>query len=286
MSKIEDFTGLDWWTHGRLVNYNQPNPAQSEISDWLIQNPQRLNLATIGFQFGGADITEDDLRNKSQTLDLWTGKIASSFIYEGSLVEVETWADPHSDTVSVAVTSDLLSEGRLGVFFDFPYPTRNKFDAPFVGVFNETGKHSTTLRRLGAGRASIYHEIDATSYLTTLDWNGDGGISYPAEGSHRYVLQPSPGTRRLELSTTFSPDPVSQSPSLDSVREASISWWESYWQQGAFVDLSSVKSSDAAELQRRTILSQYLLAVNSASSNPPQGKPFATSLNKVLTINS
>ena len=118
MSKFEDFTGLDWWTHGRLVNYNQPNPAQSEISNWLIQNPQRLNLATIGFQFGGADVTEDALHNKSQTLDLWTGKISSSFTYGGSRVEVETWADPHSDTVSVAVTSDLLSEGGLGVFFD------------------------------------------------------------------------------------------------------------------------------------------------------------------------
>ena len=254
------------------MNYNQPNPAQSEISDWLIQNPQRLNLATIGFQFDGADVTEDVLQDKSQTLDLWAGRISSSFTYKGSRVEVETWADPHSDTVSVAVNSDLFSKGALGVFFDFPYPTRNKFDAPFVGVFNETDKHATTLQRSGAGKASIHHEIDTTSYLVTVDWNCGGEISGPADRPHRYVLQPLPETRRLELSATFSPDPVPYVPSLRSISEASVSWWESYWKQGAFIDLSSTKLPDAAELQQRTILSQYLLAVNSASSYPPQGK--------------
>lgn len=253
------------------MNYNQPNPAQSEISNWLIQNPHRLNLGTIGFQFDGADVTEDVLQDKSQTLDLLTGKISSSFTYDGSQVEVETWADPHSDTVSIVVSSDLFARGALGIFFDFPYPTRNKFDAPFVGVFNETDKHTTALRRLEAGKASIRHEIDDTSYLVTVDWNCGGEISGPADGSHRYVLQPSPETRRLELSAAFSPDPVSHVPSAHSVSEASVSWWESYWKQGAFIDLSSAKSPDAAELQRRTILSQYLLAINSASSYPPQG---------------
>ncbi|RYP10966.1 hypothetical protein DL765_007927 [Monosporascus sp. GIB2] len=271
-ASIEDFTGLDWWTHGRLVNYNQPNPAQSEISNWLIQNPQRLNLATIGFQFNGADVTEDDLQDKSQTLDLWTGKISSSFTYNGSSVEVETWVDPSSDTVSIAVNSELLSKEALGIFFDFPYPTRNKFDAPFVGVFNSTDKHTTTLQTRGTRKASIRHEIDATSYVVSMSWSSDATISGPAGGSHQYVLQPSPETCRLELSTTFSPAPKSDVLTLSSVRAASKCWWKSFWKRGAFVDLTSTKSPDAIELQRRTILSQYLLAVNSASSYPPQGK--------------
>ncbi len=202
---------------------------------------------------------------------MWTGKISSSFIYENSLVEVETWADPNSDTVGIAVNSDLLSRGVLGIFFDFPYPTRNKFDAPFVGVFNETDRHVTTLKQ-GRGDARIRHDIDATSYFISINWNCDTKISGPAEGSHRYVLQPSPGTERLELSLTFSPVSKSRIPSLESVRTASTSWWKSYWDHGAFIDLSATKSPDATELQRRTILSQYLLAVNSASSYPPQGK--------------
>ncbi|RYP54047.1 hypothetical protein DL768_001049 [Monosporascus sp. mg162] len=269
-TSIDDFTGLDWWTHGRLVNYNQPNPAQSEISNWLIQNPQRLNLATIGFQFNGVDATEDDLQDKSQTLDLWTGRISSSFTYDGSSVEVETWADPNSDTVSIAVNSELLSKGALGIFFDFPYPTRNKFDAPFVGIFNATDNHTTRLQTRGTRKASIRHDIDATSYFVSMSWSSDARISGPAEGSHHYVLQPSPETRRLELSTTFSPAPKSDILPLSSVRAASKRWWKSFWQRGAFVDLTSTKSPDAIELQRRTILSQYLLAVNSASSYPPQ----------------
>lgn len=47
----EDFTGLDWWTHGQLVNYDQPNPAEGEISQWLIANPQRVNPGRVGFVF-------------------------------------------------------------------------------------------------------------------------------------------------------------------------------------------------------------------------------------------
>lgn len=203
-------------------------------------------------------------------LDLWTGKISSSFTYEGSLVEVETWADPDSYTVSLAVNSDLLSKGVLGIFFDFPYPTPDKFGAPFVGVFNQTDKHTTTLQQ-GAGKASICHEIDATSYYVSMIWNCGADMSGPTGNSHRYVLHPSPGTRRLELSTTFSPVLESHIPPPEHVRAASASWWEAYWEIGAFIDLSSTDSADATELQRRVILSQYLLAVNSASSSPPQG---------------
>ncbi|KAK7753847.1 hypothetical protein SLS62_004213 [Diatrype stigma] len=202
-------------------------------------------------------------------LDLWTGRISSSFTYEGSLIEVETWADPGSDTVSIAVDSDLLSKGALKIFFDFPYPTRDKFGAPFVGVFNETDKHTTTLQQ-GARNASIRHQIDATSYYVSMAWNGGANISGPIEDSHHYVLHPSPGTHRLELSTTFSPVSKSHIPSSEHVRAASASWWEAYWENGAFIDLSSTDLADATELQRRVILSQYLLAVNSASSYPSQ----------------
>ncbi|KAI1447556.1 Six-hairpin glycosidase-like protein [Annulohypoxylon stygium] len=268
-TSVNDFTGLDWWTHGRLVNYNQPNPAENDISNWLIQNPQRINLGNIGLWFNGDSVTEEDLENKSQTLDLWTGKISSSFTYKGTPVKVETWADSGSDAIGVVIESDLFSAESLSIFFDFPLPTVNKFEAPFVGVFNATDKHNTTLRQ-GKNRADIRHDMDDTSYYTSVVWDSRANISGPLNGTHRYVLQPSKGSKKVNLSVAFSPAVNIRTKQFSDIVSSSKAWWESFWESGAFIDLSGVKSPNATELQRRTILSQYLTAVNSASSYPPQ----------------
>ncbi|KAI2631717.1 Six-hairpin glycosidase-like protein [Xylaria nigripes] len=268
---VEDFVGQDWWTHGRLVNYNQPNPAQNDISNWLIQNPQRLNLARIGFFFNGEETTEEELQDKTQELDLWTGKISSSFTYKGVAVSVETWADVNSDSVGISVESELLSSGSLCIFFDFPLPTvNNKFEAPFVGVFNATSNHTTTLSS-GMNSATIRHDLDETSYGVGISWDSKGDMSGPIEGTHRYVLLPCGREKGLELSVTFSPSVEKlESPSVAQIKTASTKWWDSFWNSGGFVDLSATTSENATELQRRIILSQYLTAVNSASSYPPQ----------------
>lgn len=264
-----DFTGLDWWTHGRLVNYDQPNPAENDISNWLIENPQRLNLANIGLYFGEAQVDESDLADKYQVLDLWTGCLLSTFTYNGIQVKVETRAASDSDTVGVSVESDLLSTGDLGLFFDFPYPdVVNKFDAPFVGVWNATSNHSTSLEQSG-NTFSILHTLDNNSYVMTATWEGNGEVFGPGNGTHRYFFT-IPGSTKLNLTANFSPVEVSSVVSLESLAKDAESWWEEYWTSGAFIDLTSTDSANATELQRRIILSQYLVAVNSASSFPPQ----------------
>ncbi|KAH8888368.1 hypothetical protein GQ53DRAFT_795894 [Thozetella sp. PMI_491] len=267
-TSIADFTGLNWWTHGRLVNYNQPNPAEKDISNWLIQNPQRINLARVGFDFGGGNVAEADLQNKTQELDLWSGSLSSSFIYNGSSVEVGTWADPDSDTIALKIKSEALKSG-LGLFFDFPYSDVNKFDAPFVGVWNATSKHTTEIVQVSKNSAIIRHTLDQTTYFTTIVWEGTAAITSPTDGTHRYLLTAQ--TSRLQLTLSFSPSssPTSLSSQAD-IAGSSQSWWRSYWCSGAFVDLTSVASPNATELQRRIILSQYLLAVNSASEITPQ----------------
>ncbi|PLB52062.1 hypothetical protein P170DRAFT_453588 [Aspergillus steynii IBT 23096] len=146
-----DFTGLDWWTHGRLVNYEMPNPAQPEISQWLIKNPHRINLGRIGFVFmsDGGNITEDDLSDKFQKLDIYHGILNSNFTLNGRKTTVWTCVDPSSDTVSVRLHSELLAQGQLAVFFDYPYATDvSKYEAPFVGDWDAVSNHTTDLRRI------------------------------------------------------------------------------------------------------------------------------------------
>ncbi|KAJ9141908.1 Six-hairpin glycosidase-like protein [Pleurostoma richardsiae] len=266
-TSVDDFTGLDWWTHDRLVNYDQPNPAEPDISNWLIQNPQRLNLGNVGFSFGEAAVDETQLDEKDQVLDMWSGNITSNFVYKGSCVTVETWAAPDSDSVGISIRSDLLSSRDLGVFFDFPYSDVNKFDAPFVGVWNATTEHSTGLKTTNK-RATIAHSLGQTNYWLTVHWEGNASMSDAASGSHRYILT-TLGSRELKLVASFSPYD-GEAPSYDALVRGSKTWWRKYWKSGAFIDLASVDSSDALELQRRIVQSQYLMAVNSASSLPPQ----------------
>jgi trehalose/maltose hydrolase-like predicted phosphorylase len=292
------------------VNYNQPNPAQNDISNWLIQNPQRLNLARIGFSFlnnsNGDEMkgmTEEDLQDKTQELDLWTGKITSSFQYNNTSIHVETFADPESESLGVVAESELLMSGSLGIFIDFPLPTRNKFDAPFVGVFNATSEHRTTLRaEKGKGSAIIRHDLDETSYQVSISWGGSEAemVGPVKKETHRYLLRPlltkgkKSNSKRISLAVTFAPSgspitaKISQVPSslaVARIEKASSRSWEDFWNSGAFVDLSTAiaaNSTAAKEFQRRIILSQYLTAVNSASRYPPQGKYHASTASDLL----
>ncbi|TVY20876.1 hypothetical protein LARI1_G001532 [Lachnellula arida] len=263
-----DFTGLDWWTHGRLVNYDQSNPAEPLISNWMVQNPQRINLGRIGFWFGSGTVSETDLSDKSQTLELYSGAIVSQFKVSGSQVKVKTTVDPGSDSVAIQVESDLLRGGQLGVFFDYPYPDVNKFDAPFVGVWNATSQHTTSLQK-SPKQAQITHTIDTTTYYTVIQWSGDASINGPLNSTHRYVLQPR-GDSSLDLTVNFSPKSNQVGDDASLIAKSSADWWQEYWETGAFIDLTRSKNENATELQRRIILSQYLLAVNEAGQDPPQ----------------
>lgn len=263
----EDFIGVDWWTHGRLVNYAQPNPAQPAISQWMIANPHRVNLARIGFVLDGKSIEDSDVLNPLQTLDLYTGALNSTFSLQGNGVSVETLSDPKFDTLAVNVQSALLRNGSLSVFFDYPYPTdKNKFEN-FVGLFNATSNHTTSLRT-DNGSVEIEHNIDATTYFTEISWDGEGAVTGPVADTHRYFL----GTQSdsLTFTATFASESQRSNSTYASVQATSSEWWRNYWESGAFLDLTSVSGSDAIELQRRTILSQYLLAVNEAGKDPPQ----------------
>jgi hypothetical protein len=259
------------WTHGRLVNYNQPNPSQNLISNWLIQNPQRINLGQIGFWFGeGANLTQVDISAKNQTLDLYSGVITSTFNVFGSEVSVKTAVDPASDTVALSIKSKLLNEGKLGVFFDFLYPKFGmKFDYPDVGRFDNVSSHVTTLKQTN-NAAQITHTLDSTTYYTTIEHPGSS-ISGPLPSSHRYILKPSPDSTELDLTVNYSPTKFSPSNSTDaqSILKYAAKGWSHYWESGAFISLPT-SVPEAKEVLRRTILSQYLLAVNGAGTTPPQ----------------
>ncbi len=76
---------------------------------------------------------------------------------------------------------------------------------------------------------------------------------------------------RLELTAWFSPRPFEQgADNAEAVQAASREHWKQYWTSGGAIDLSGNDDRRAAELERRIVLSQYVMAVHDAGSLPPQ----------------
>lgn len=274
---VENYRGVSLPNHGRLVEYDFGGPEP--LQQWLIANPNRVNLASVGLVFWSQtgevqSIDEAALENKTQELDLWTGVMTSSFDYGGEHVTVETASAQDSDTVGVIVKSGLIESGMLGIFVDFPWNDGSqKFSAPFVGTFNNTANHTTTLNtsHTQSFQAQIVHQLDSATFLTSIA--GDTfNITRDSPNTHRYSIRPSKRTSSFSLSLNFGLEGSNLTvPQPSSVFNSSTVVWEDYWSNSGFVDLVTGSSDPRAEeLQRRIILSRYLMRVNEAGDNPPQ----------------
>ncbi|KAH7912897.1 Six-hairpin glycosidase-like protein [Hygrophoropsis aurantiaca] len=274
---IEDYTGVSWWNHDRLVTYMFG--GDPTVQQWLIANPNRANLGSIGLVFVDEDdvvqnITEDDLTDISQELDLWTGIITSQFSWQGEKITVTTSSAQDSSTVGVSIQSTLLNRAQLGVFLDFPWNDGSaKFEAPFVGYFNMTSNHTTSLEtkeNLGLGiHAEITHTMVNNTFVTSI--GGDSfNITRDGPTTHRYTMRPFDNASTFSFTAYYSPVKVPQISDFETVNQSSASVWEKYWQNSGFVDLTESTDPRAYELQRRIILSRYLMRVNEAGDTPPQ----------------
>lgn len=276
---VENYEGVEWDFHGRLVQYEFD--GEPLVQQWLISNPNRVNLGRIGLLFldsnkKAANVSETDLTDVKQELDLWTGTMTSQFRFQGQQVTVTTVAAQTSSAVGVTIQSSLLQAGRLGVYFDFPWNDGSqKFSAPFVGTFNATSNHITSLR-VGGGlgknvQAQITHTLVASTFFTSI--GGDTfTISRDSPTTHRYSVHPTSSSQSFSFAVAYSPagGTVTLS-SYQSIATESIQTWEPFWSQSGFVDVFTGSSDPRAdELQRRIILSRYLMRVNEAGDTSPQ----------------
>src|SRR5205085_5419944 len=55
-----------------------------------------------------------------------------------------------------------------------------------------------------------------------------------------------------------------------SIKNNNANAWKNFWTEGAAVDFSGSTDPRAFELERRIILSQYLIKIQETGSNPPQ----------------
>ena len=270
--KAEDYRPVVVETHGKKIAYELRNPDQPELSEWLTKNPHRYNLGRIGFRLlreDGTEAQEIDLGNARQEIDLWTGVVYSRFELNRKEVKVRTVCHPDKDMIGVSIESELLNDGNMSIYLDFPYPDGRYFKH-YIGRYDTISGHTSTFEKLAPNSVRIARTMDDTHYYTTLDWTGPATFSRESEKVHKFLLQPR-HTSTFSVTCCFSPEPViNVTESVASIERKSAASWEKYWRSGAAVDLSGSKDPRWLELERRIVLSQYLMRANESGLFPPQ----------------
>ena len=270
--RAEDYRPVVVETHGKKIAYELRNPDQPELSEWLTKNPHRYNLGRIGFRLlreDGTEAREIDLGNARQEIDLWTGVVYSRFELNRKEVKVRTVCHPDKDMIGVCIESELLNDGNMSIYLDFPYPDGRYFKH-YIGRYDTISGHTSTFEKLAPNSVRIARTMDDTHYYAILDWTGPATFSRESEKAHTFLLQPR-HTSTFSFTCCFSPEPVADvTESVASIERKSAVSWEKYWRSGAAVDLSGSKDPRWLELERRIVLSQYLMRANESGLFPPQ----------------
>ena len=257
--------------YGRKVKF--PTDMESDAGQWLRQNPHDLPLARIALAFDGKSLEEKQVTEIRQTLDMWSGVLTSQYRIEDVPVTVTTVSHPDEDGVAFRVQSGGLLAKHLGVDFCFPrgYDPAIK-NTPKID-WSDDDAHITELVSSEKNTAVFHRRVDGAEHWVRVHWFGAAKLH--TIGKHHFRLEMLELTKAhasFDLRVIFLQSKPSDEkpPVFAEVMSLSQTAWRRYWNGGAAVDFSDSRDPRAFELERRVVLSQYLLAVQSRSDIPPQ----------------
>ncbi len=239
-----------------------------KATEYYRANPHRLNLGNVALVIkeNGKQIPLSRITDINQELDLYNGVITSSYKALGEKVKVTTACDfDYKDQLISRIESKLLSQGKASVCITFPYPTGKHSDS--ATDFGNEDKHLSEIVEGGEGWATIMHKIDNCVYFVAVTWEGKAELRQ--EGAHSFWLIPKGDTLSFGVEY-FGDDVHVDVVKFDAYLKDIKASWNKWWDEGAFVDFGDCTDPRAKELERRTVLSQYLTYINCANSIPPQ----------------
>lgn len=266
---LEDVAKVYHTPSGKDVPYaiQHSERKAGEATEWLRANPHRLHLGIIGLEMtnkNGAPVQLTDLQHINQVLDLWSGKIDSKYEIDGEPVEVELYAHQCKDAIAVKVTSPLIEQGRLKVFFKFPY---GKACHTCPGYdFDHPEKHQTTIVNQSSEEVLLKRTLDSTQYFVKIGFTDS---KFVLSKPHYAELIPDDESS-FTFTALFSQGEKAEVPGFESTEENNESAWKQFWENGGAIDFSACTDPRAPELERRVVLSQYLTKIQSSGSLPPQ----------------
>lgn len=261
----------DYHYHGRpapyAIQFNEKG-RQQDAANWYRVNPHRLHLGVVGLELPEGT-TFADFSDVDQTLDLFNGQINSSYKLNGKAVSVQTICHPCRDILSATI----VSEQPMAINLRYAYPTGAHCDDACNWNANE--KHSTTLVASTGNSATLKRVIDESVYYVVLQWNGEATLT--EKEANYFVLSGKQDTLsfsceyRLETpSNSSQEEEFGELPAFEEAKADANAYWNAFWKEGGMVDFSECTDSRAPELERRVVLSQYLMAIQAAGDTPPQ----------------
>ncbi len=260
----------------------EAQPGNEEVYHWLRQNPHRLNLIRIGLvDYYRHDFQEwqaDELTDMTQTLHMEEGLLESNFRRRGRKYHVESLCAADRDLLQFHIQSSSFQEGTA-ILVAFPYGSpdisASDWEHPEKHHTAWDGERSCFTRILDHTRLEIMISCLERMDIVPLD-------------EHRYLIRPQQG-EELHLMVMFRkladlcedgtlPQDAGEKDgcsyfnglTYQEVKKATVAAWKDFWHSVGVVDLHASKDARALELERRIVLSQYLMRINSSGSVPPQ----------------
>jgi hypothetical protein len=255
-------------THGRMVGYHTSSEGQTELFNWLRENPHRLHLGRIALCRGGEyqrQIDASNIKSIRQELDLLRGRLRSVFELDGKRVSVSTAVHHTKDLLAVEIESELIQTGQLEICFKFPYGSPGMSAADWT----QPTKHQTSVIENARDRIQLARSLDSDKYDVAIVWEDKAKISQ--RDPHTVVLKSEGTSPLLGFVVYFTPDHSErQLPTVSETFQSAESYWRRFWATGGAVALEGSSDPRANELERRIVLSQYLTAIQCSGSIPPQ----------------
>lgn len=258
---------------GTVYYASEVQPGNEEIYNWLRENPHRMNLVRLGFLWDGKEIHPDQVADCDQTLDLYEGVLRSHFTIDGYETETETVCAGNTDVLGFSVRSRALAEGRLAILIAFPYGSKDIT----ASDWEHEQWHETCLETcrddsetFGESRecleAVFSRTLDRDSYKARLTCENKAGLSQ--QKKHEWMLSGREESLKFTISLCAEGEPPVQK--FNETEADSKNSWNSYWDNCGMIELAGSEDERAPELERRIVLSQYLLALQSLGCMPPQ----------------
>lgn len=240
-------------------------------TDYFRVNPHRLNLGNIGFCFrdkvSGKSATMNDIKDINQTLNLFDGNIQSHFSVLDTPVKVTSAVRHDRDAFLFKATTPLFRKGKATIVFTLPSPTGKHADA--ASEWNSPHSHQSNIISQTSTAAIIRHTIDATTYYIRISWEGKATITH--NQLHTFIINPKDSDIAVSVEYAEHKDSLLHTRLRFAEDLAAIrSFWNTWWYKGGMADFSLCTDPRAKELERRTVLSQYLTYINCANTTPPQ----------------
>ncbi|HEY0686755.1 MAG TPA: family 43 glycosylhydrolase [Steroidobacter sp.] len=237
---------------------------------WLRENPHRFSLGRLSLHLlsrDGKPAKFADLKQTRQTLDLWGGTLRSRFEFEGQPIKVETSVHPRLDLLLVRIDAPTIEGSRLGIDLKFPGVAAQLNPNP--ADWQHPERHVTQVLARSTRQLSLERRLDDTRYF--VEAASDEDVTFDSIAPHTIRVLPKDGDGAFTFSVLFSPERHPQAlPLAATTRTAVATQWDSHWNNGGVIDFSGSTDPRAKELERRVVLSQYLMALNAAGTLPPQ----------------